>query len=94
MTDFRSRHIGITGDSQSVLLDRLGYDSLDALMDAAVPGGIRQGAFTSRIPAAASEREALAELRALANENTVNRSLIGLGYYEDSDAVGHQTEHS
>ena len=82
MTDFRSRHIGTTGDSQSVLLDRLGYDSLDALMDAAVPGGIRQGAFASRIPAAASEREALAELRALANENTVNRSLIGLGYYE------------
>jgi glycine dehydrogenase len=82
MADFRSRHIGITGDSQSVLLDRLGYDSLDALMNAAVPGGIRQGAFTSRIPAAASEREALAELRALANENTVNRSLIGLGYYE------------
>ena len=82
MTDFRSRHIGTTGDSQSVLLDRLGYDSLDALMDAAVPGGIRQGAFASRIPEAASEREALAELRALANENTVNRSLIGLGYYE------------
>jgi len=82
MADFRSRHIGITGDSQSVLLDRLGYDSLDALMDAAVPGGIRQGAFATRIPAAASEREALAELRALANENTVNRSLIGLGYYE------------
>ena len=82
MSQFRARHIGITGSAEATMLDRLGYDSLDALMDAAVPGGIRQGAFASRIPAAASEREALAELRALANENRVNRSLIGLGYYD------------
>ena len=82
MTQFRSRHIGTTGASEATMLDRLGYASLDALMDAAVPGAIRQGDFASRIPAAASEREALAELRALANENRVNRSLIGLGYYD------------
>ena len=36
----------------------------------------------SSIPAAATEREALAELRALADHNTVNRSMIGLGYYD------------
>jgi glycine dehydrogenase len=64
------------------MLDRLGYASLNALMDAAVPGGIRQADFASVIPAAASEREALAELRALADENNVHRSLIGLGYYD------------
>ena len=34
------------------------------------------------IPAAASEREALAELRALARRNRVRRSMIGLGYYD------------
>ncbi|MEN9740285.1 MAG: aminomethyl-transferring glycine dehydrogenase, partial [Actinomycetota bacterium] len=82
MTQFRSRHIGTAGSAEAVMLDRLGYASLDALMDAAVPGAIRQGKFTSTIPAAASEREALAELRALADENHVNRSLIGLGYYD------------
>ena len=82
MTQFRSRHIGTAGASEATMLDRLGYASLDALMDAAVPGAIRQGEFASRIPAAASEREALAELRALADENRVNRSLIGLGYYD------------
>ncbi len=82
MTQFRSRHIGTSGASEATMLDRLGYASLDALMDAAVPGAIRQGEFASRIPAAASERETLAELRALANENRVHRSLIGLGYYD------------
>lgn len=82
MTSFRSRHIGTAGTAESVMLDRLGYASLDSLMDAAVPGAIRQGPFASRIPAAASEREALAELRALADENRVHRSLIGLGYYD------------
>ncbi|MFM6968314.1 MAG: aminomethyl-transferring glycine dehydrogenase [Microbacteriaceae bacterium] len=82
MSQFRSRHIGTAGAAEATMLDRLGYASLDALMDAAVPGAIRQGEFASRIPAAASEREALAELRALADENRVNRSLIGLGYYD------------
>jgi len=64
------------------MLGSLGYSSLDELMDAAVPPAIRQGSFLSRIPAAASERETLAELRAIANENTVGRNMIGLGYYD------------
>ena len=82
MSDFRNRHIGTAGDAQSVMLGSLGYSSLDELMDAAVPNAIRQGAFLSKIPAAASERETLAELRAIANENTVGRNMIGLGYYD------------
>jgi glycine dehydrogenase len=82
VSDFRNRHIGTAGDSQSVMLGSLGYSSLDELMDAAVPAAIRQESFLSRIPAAASERETLAELRAIANENTVGRNMIGLGYYD------------
>ena len=82
MSDFRNRHIGTAGDSQSVMLGSLGYSTLDELMDAAVPAAIRQESFLSRIPAAASERETLAELRAIANENTVGRNMIGLGYYD------------
>ena len=82
MSDFRNRHIGTAGDAQSVMLGSLGYSSLNELMDAAVPPAIRQESFLSRIPAAASERETLAELRAIANENTVGRNMIGLGYYD------------
>jgi glycine dehydrogenase len=78
---FSDRHIGTTPATQRAMLDAVGYDSVDALMDAAVPGAIRvldQG--HSSIPEAADERGALAELRALAGKNAVNRSLIGLGY--------------
>ena len=82
MTGFANRHIGTDASAQSLMLSALGYDSLPALMDAAVPGHLRMAEIVrSAIPAAASEAEALAELRALADANTVRRSLIGQGYY-------------
>ncbi|MFK4761082.1 aminomethyl-transferring glycine dehydrogenase [Microbacterium sp. ZW T5_45] len=69
------------------MLEALGIASdtrtpVDALMRQAVPAAIFTEARTdSVIPRAASETEALAELRALASRNTVNRPMIGLGYY-------------
>ncbi|WP_236778928.1 aminomethyl-transferring glycine dehydrogenase [Agromyces seonyuensis] len=64
------------------MLADLGYDSVEALLSAAVPTAIRmQEVVDSTIPAAATEREALAELRALAAKNAVNTAMIGLGYY-------------
>ncbi|WP_430645693.1 aminomethyl-transferring glycine dehydrogenase [Agromyces sp. GXS1127] len=78
---FGRRHIGTTPRDHEWMLAALGYDSLDALMDAAVPSAIRMHeVLDSVIPAAATEREALAELRALADANTVRTSMIGLGY--------------
>ncbi|WP_407361692.1 aminomethyl-transferring glycine dehydrogenase [Microbacterium sp. LBN7] len=59
-------------------------DAVEALMRQAVPSSIftgPTGSLDSTIPAAASETEALAELRALASRNAVNRPMIGLGYY-------------
>ncbi|WP_395641142.1 aminomethyl-transferring glycine dehydrogenase, partial [Pseudolysinimonas sp.] len=80
---FSARHIGTDDAAQSRMLAALGYDSVDALVTAAVPDAIAVGPIAdSVIPAAASEREALAELRALASKNRVNRSMIGLGYYD------------
>ncbi|MBW4032315.1 MAG: aminomethyl-transferring glycine dehydrogenase [Acidobacteria bacterium] len=82
MTDqFADRHIGTDSLAHLAMLEAVGYDSIDALMDAAVPPAIRQSNGPSSIPAAATERETLAELRALADANTVRRSMIGLGYY-------------
>lgn len=82
MTDrFVDRHIGTDSVEQLHMLQAVGYDTIDHLMDAAVPSGIRlaqQG--PSSIPAPATEREALAELRAIAAHNRVRRSMIGLGY--------------
>ncbi|MFE6256087.1 aminomethyl-transferring glycine dehydrogenase [Agromyces sp. NPDC057865] len=78
---FGRRHIGTTPRDHEWMLAALGYDSLDALMTAAVPTAIRMGEVVdSVIPPAATEREAIAELAALAEQNTVRTSMIGLGY--------------
>ncbi|WP_396641677.1 aminomethyl-transferring glycine dehydrogenase [Microbacterium sp.] len=80
---FAARHIGTDAAAQAVMLDTLGYPSVDALLDAAVPGAIRvHERTTSDIPPAATEAEALAELRELASTNRAARPMIGLGYYD------------
>ena len=82
MTDtFVPRHIGPTPDEQTAMLATLGYDTLDALVDAAVPNGIRERAALA-LPAPTTETDALAQLRALAARNEVFTSLIGLGYHD------------
>lgn len=80
---FADRHIGTDAAAQATMLAAIGYDSVEALVEAAVPNSIAVGPIeNSTIPAAATEREALAELRILASKNTVRRSMIGLGYYD------------
>ena len=62
------------------MLATVGYASLDALMQAAVPDGIRSADELS-LPAARSESEVLADLRALADRNHPGTAMIGLGYH-------------
>ncbi|NQX11311.1 aminomethyl-transferring glycine dehydrogenase [Microbacteriaceae bacterium VKM Ac-2855] len=80
--DFAARHIGTDADAQSTMLAAVGYDSVSALVTAAVPESIRVAELPPVLPEAATETEALAELRGLARRNTVKRSLLGLGYYD------------
>jgi glycine dehydrogenase len=84
MTDrFQDRHIGTDSISQLEMLSTVGYDTVDELVLAAVPKAIHVDRLAnSTIPVAATEREALAELRVFADRNTVRRSMIGLGYYD------------
>src|SRR5258706_14216966 len=77
---FAGRHIGPGTDEQRRMLEAVGYGSIEELMDAAIPEVIRWHG-TLDLPPAASEAEVLAELRALADRNTGNVSMIGLGYY-------------
>ncbi|MCG2624828.1 hypothetical protein LVY72_23340, partial [Arthrobacter sp. I2-34] len=65
---FADRHIGPRGNDAELMLKQLGYDSLDALVDTAVPADIRQQA-PLELPSARSESEVLADLRALAAKN-------------------------
>ncbi len=86
---FADRHIGPDGAAVAAMLAIIGVDSLDELAAKAVPTGILDqltdtGAAPGldALPPAASEAEALAELRALADANTVAVSMIGQGYYD------------
>ncbi|MGD2135429.1 MAG: aminomethyl-transferring glycine dehydrogenase, partial [Gemmatimonadales bacterium] len=77
--DFAARHIGPRANDIREMLDTLGYDSLEALIDAAVPASIRLDRALD-LPAARSERDAIEALRAMAAKNEVYRSYIGMGY--------------
>ncbi|MGH8826678.1 MAG: glycine dehydrogenase (aminomethyl-transferring), partial [Jiangellaceae bacterium] len=78
---FVARHIGPRDDEIAKMLDVVGYDSLDALVDAAVPESIRS-LDALDLPEPASEIEALEELRAISRRNQRHTQMIGLGYYD------------
>jgi glycine dehydrogenase len=80
-TAFVDRHIGARSNDAETMLKQLGYASVDQLVDTAVPADIRQSAPLN-LPAARSEMEVLADLRALAAKNTVAVQMIGQGYYD------------
>lgn len=78
--DFIRRHIGPDEAQTQVMLNDIGAESVDALIDEIVPASIR----LSQLPAiknSKTEVQALADLKALASLNQVNTSYIGLGYY-------------
>lgn len=77
---FVSRHLGPDQAQVETMLQRLGYPSLEALMDAAVPAGIRTTAPLD-LPAALSEAAVAEELRSLAGSNRPAEPMIGLGYH-------------
>ncbi|BDZ49813.1 hypothetical protein GCM10025867_20540 [Frondihabitans sucicola] len=79
---FADRHIGTTPTEQQTMLEALGFDTVRALVEKAVPDSIRARELPSTVlPEPIGEQETLAELRTLANRNRVNRSFLGLGYY-------------
>lgn len=82
MTDrtFADRHIGTSPADQDAMLKAVGLPSVEALMDACMPELIRSRDGLA-LPAALSEADAQAELRALADLNRPKRSMIGLGYH-------------
>nr|WP_180319278.1 aminomethyl-transferring glycine dehydrogenase [Delftia acidovorans] len=79
-TEFVARHIGIAPEDEAHMLSAIGAASRDALIDAIVPPSIRRHQPMA-LPPAATEAQALAELKALAGRNQLLRSFIGQGYY-------------
>ena len=78
-TDFRRRHLGDGGPDRAAMLHHIGYESLDDLLEAAVPSSILLRSPLA-LPGGRTEQEVLAELRELANRNRVVTSMIGMGY--------------
>jgi len=78
--DFISRHIGPDHDDVAAMLKVVGQPSLEAMLDTAMPGVIRNERAL-RLEAAPTEEAVIEELRALASRNTVLTQMIGLGYY-------------
>ena len=78
--EFVRRHIGPDELELADMLAVLGFETLDALLDAVVPESIRLREPLD-LPGARTEREVLTDLRALAGRNQVFTSLIGMGYH-------------
>ncbi|RED48585.1 aminomethyl-transferring glycine dehydrogenase [Aestuariispira insulae] len=78
--DFVRRHIG-PGDPQTqAMLDTLGLESMDALIDQTIPKNIRMDRGLD-LPPVRSERMTLSDLRRMAGRNKVFVNMIGMGYY-------------
>jgi len=77
---FVRRHIGPDPDQSQAMLDAIGVDSLDELIEQTVPASIRLRE-PLKLTGPRGESEVLAELKAIASRNRVNRSFIGQGYY-------------
>jgi glycine cleavage system P protein (glycine dehydrogenase) len=81
-TPFVARHLGPDDEQLARMTEAIGVGSLEELADRAVPPGIRTtGDGPSTLPPAATESEALADLRALAARNNPTVPMIGLGYH-------------
>ena len=86
---FADRHIGPDSAAVAAMLDVIGVGSLDELAQKALPAGILDTVTVDgvapgleHLPAPATEEQALAELRALADGNTIAVSMIGQGYFD------------
>ncbi len=77
---FADRHVGLRPEDVESMLARLGFASLDALMVAAVPGGIRS-AEELDLPKPLTEAAVARELRTIAQANRPAETMIGLGYH-------------
>jgi glycine dehydrogenase len=78
--DFTRRHIGPSESQTQAMLNDIGAESVDALIDEIVPSDIRL-ADLPNIGESKTEVKALADLKAVASLNKVNDSYIGLGYF-------------
>ncbi|MEC9080856.1 MAG: hypothetical protein VYE44_03695, partial [Verrucomicrobiota bacterium] len=74
------RHIGPRPSDIAAMLEALGHESIETMIDAGTPSSIRL-IHPPEIPEAQNETGALQALQDLADENQIWRSYIGMGYH-------------
>jgi glycine dehydrogenase len=79
--EFLARHIGPDAEQIREMLDTLGLESLERLVEKTVPAAIASKQQLG-LAEPMSESDALARLKAMAEKNQPTRSFIGLGYYD------------
>ena len=77
---FVDRHIGPRPKDIELMLERVGYTSIDALIEDVVPADICLDS-PLKLEGSRTESGVLAELKKIASRNEVYRSFIGMGYY-------------
>ena len=80
MENFKGRHIGPRGNNVLEMLEVIGADSIDSLIDETIPVQIRLKSDLD-IPEGISEFEYLKHIDKVGAKNKVFRSYIGQGYY-------------
>ena len=78
--EFISRHIGVDKLAQESMLSSIGATTLEELIERTVPASIRRDQLLN-LGEPMREIDVLAQLRLIADKNTVRTSLIGMGYY-------------
>ena len=78
---FIHRHLGPTDADVREMLATLGLQSLEELSEATVPADIRLRKELN-LPLHRGEQAVLQEIRSIAAENQIYRSLIGMGYHD------------
>ena len=78
--DFATRHNGPDLTQQNKMLQTIGLNSIDELIEQTVPLAIRSPE-KMQLAEALSEADMLDSLKTIANKNVINRSYIGQGYY-------------
>ena len=78
---FIRRHVGPGEEEIQAMLASVGADSLDDLMAQTVPAAIQLDK-PIEVGGGETEVDALAALKAVASKNKINRSFIGMGYYD------------
>ena len=78
---FQSRHLGPADEDLNAMLQTIGADSLDALIDETIPSSIKMEEPLN-LPPPVSEYHFIREMRKAAAKNKVCKSMLGQGYYD------------